>query len=92
MAMLLRVGLSPEQSVELRRRLGERDLSANERMWLECVRLSARGYTVPEMASIVEKHEVTVRKALHRFTDGGFAALADVPRPGRPPRWRRQEF
>jgi transposase len=56
------------------------------------VRLSARGRTVREIASIVEKHEVTVRKAAHRFLDGGFGALADAPRPGRPPRWKREDL
>jgi transposase len=45
-----------------------------------------------EIASIVEKHEATVRKAVHRFLDGGFGALADAPRPGRPPRWKRQDL
>ncbi|MFJ9855069.1 helix-turn-helix domain-containing protein [Streptomyces sp. NPDC101150] len=92
MAKLLRVGLSPEQDRELRRRLGVRDLPANERMRLECVRLSARGFTVPDIALIVEKHEVTVREALHRCLGGGFDALADAPRPGRPPRWTRQDL
>ncbi|MFI0976392.1 helix-turn-helix domain-containing protein [Streptomyces sp. NPDC021093] len=35
---------------------------------------------------------VTVRKALHRFLDGGFEALADAARPGRPPRWGREDL
>ncbi|GAA1927824.1 helix-turn-helix domain-containing protein [Streptantibioticus ferralitis] len=90
MAKPLRVRLSPEQDAELRRRLRSRDLTVNERMRLECVRLSARGWTVPEIAPAVEKHQVTVRKALHRFLGGGFEAMADAPRGGRPPRWKRE--
>lgn len=89
---LLRVELSPAQAVELRGLLKGRGLVPNERMRLECVRLSAQGWTAPEIASIVAKHVVTVRKALHRFLDGGFGALADAPRPGRPPRWKREDL
>ncbi|WP_372412039.1 helix-turn-helix domain-containing protein [Streptomyces luteireticuli] len=88
----LRVELSPTQVAGLRRRLRARDLTVNERMRLECVRLSARGWTVPKIAPVVEKHEVTVRKALHRFLDGGFDSLADAPRAGRPPRWKREDL
>ncbi|MET7685417.1 helix-turn-helix domain-containing protein [Streptomyces sp. NPDC005423] len=33
-----------------------------------------------------------MRKALHRFIDGGFEALAEAPRPGRPPRWMREDL
>ncbi len=88
----LRVELSAVQEAELRGRLGARDLGVNERMRLECVRLSAQGRTVPQIASIVVRHVVTVRRALHRFIGGGFAALADVPRPGRPPCWAREDL
>ncbi|WKK24069.1 IS630 family transposase [Streptomyces olivoreticuli] len=88
----LRVELSPTQVAELQRRLRARDLVPNERMRLECVRLAAQGRTAPAIASVVEKHVVTVRKALHRFLDGGFDALADAPRPGRSPRWNREDL
>ncbi|MFJ8028865.1 IS630 family transposase [Streptomyces sp. NPDC096311] len=88
----LRVELSGVQEVELGRRLRARDLSVNERMRLECVRLSAQGRTVPQIALIVVKHVVTVRKALHRFAGGGIEALADAPRPGRPPCWAREDL
>ncbi|MFG2147275.1 helix-turn-helix domain-containing protein [Streptomyces sp. NPDC048696] len=39
-----------------------------------------------------EPSTLTVRGALHRFLDGGFEALADAPRPGRPPRWKREDL
>lgn len=88
----LRVELSPAQVAELRRRLRRRDLVPSERVRLECVRLAAQGRTAPAIASVVERHVVTVRTALHRFLDGGFGALADAPRPGRPPRWKREDL
>ncbi|WP_405523528.1 helix-turn-helix domain-containing protein [Streptomyces canus] len=88
----LRVELSPTQVAELRRRLRARDLVPNERMRLECVRLSGQGRIAPEIASLVARHVATVRKALHRFIYGGFEALADAPRPGRPPRWTREDL
>jgi hypothetical protein len=39
----LRVELSPVQVAGLRRRLEARDLTGNDRMRLECVRLSEQG-------------------------------------------------
>jgi transposase len=81
---LLRVGLAPEQEEELRRRMRRR-LGAWERLRLECVRLSHRGWTVPEMAAHLEVHQATVREALKRFAAGGFDALPDGHRSGRPP-------
>ncbi|MGH4036045.1 hypothetical protein ACQB60_44925 [Actinomycetota bacterium Odt1-20B] len=83
----LRVELAPEQVAELRRRLSLRHLVPNERM-----RLAARGRTAPETASVLDKHVVTVRKTLHRLLSGGFKALADASRPGRPPRWMREDL
>ncbi|MEU2872563.1 helix-turn-helix domain-containing protein [Streptomyces olivoreticuli] len=44
-------------------------------MRLECVRLPVQGWTAPGIASIVDRHVVTVRKALHRFF--GMAARQD---------------
>jgi len=52
------------------------------------VLLSARGYTVPQIAQVFEVGEDTVRTWLHRYTRAGAAGLEDRPRPGRPPRDR----
>jgi transposase len=52
------------------------------------VLLSARGYTVPQIAQIFETGEDTVRTWLHRYQEGGADGLEDQPRPGRPPRDR----
>ena len=52
------------------------------------VLLSARGYTVPQIAQIFEVGEDTVRTWLHRYQERGADGLEDAPRPGRPPRDR----
>ena len=49
------------------------------------VLLSARGYTVPQIAEIFELGEDVVRTWLHRYQQTGPAGLDDRPRPGRPP-------
>ena len=84
MPKLLRVELAPDQEEELRRRIRRR-VGPWERLRLECVRLSHRGWTVPEIASHLEVHQATVREALARFAAGGFDALPDRHRAGRPP-------
>ena len=84
MPKFLRVTLGPDEEDELRRRL-RRTLGPWERLRLECVRLSHRGWTVPEIARHLEVHQATVREALSRFTAGGFDALPDGHRSGRPP-------
>lgn len=84
MPRLLRVALAPDEEEEVRRRL-RRPCGAWERLRLECVRLSHRGWTVPEIAAHLEVHRATVREALKRFASGGCGALPDGHRSGRPP-------
>ena len=50
------------------------------------VLLSARGYSVPQLAEIFDVGEDVVRTWLHRYQRTGPAGLDDRPRPGRPPR------
>jgi transposase len=52
------------------------------------VLLSARGYSVAQIASIFEVGEDTVRTWLQRYHTEGADGLADRPRPGRPSRQR----
>ena len=54
-------------------------------MRAQMVLLSARGYSVPQIAEIFEVGEDVVRTWLHRFQQQGPDGLADRPRPGRPP-------
>ncbi|HMF11584.1 MAG TPA: helix-turn-helix domain-containing protein [Gemmataceae bacterium] len=57
-------------------------------MRAQMVLLSARGYTVPQIAEIFELGEEVVRDWLHRFQERGPDGLEDHPRPGRPPQDR----
>ena len=52
------------------------------------VLLSARGYSVQQLAEIFDVGEDVVRTWLHRYQRAGPAGLEDRPRPGRPPRDR----
>ncbi|MEU9302007.1 helix-turn-helix domain-containing protein [Streptomyces sp. NPDC048269] len=91
MPKILRVELTSDQEREVRERLWARDLVPGTRLRLECIRLMGRGLTVPEVADLLECNEVTVRGAVHRFTAGGFDALADAPRLGRPASVTRED-
>jgi hypothetical protein len=91
MPRLLRVQLSPEQQAERRRRLHERDLAPHTRIRPECVRLSGKKMTVPPVAALAQTHPATVRATLERFAAGGWQALVDTPRCGRPPRLPRAD-
>jgi len=50
------------------------------------VLLSARGYTVSQIAEIFECGEDVVRNWLHRYQEKGETSLEDRPRPGRRPK------
>ncbi len=52
------------------------------------VLLSARGYSVLQIAEIFAVGEDVVREWLHRYERAGPTGLDDRPRPGRPPRDR----
>jgi transposase len=54
----------------------------------QMVLLSARGYSVRQIAEIFEVGEDRVRQWLHRYRREGPAGLEDRPRPGRPPKDR----
>ena len=52
----------------------------------QMVLLSARGFSVPQIAAIHECGEDVVRTWLHRYEQQGVAGLEDEPRSGRPPK------
>jgi transposase len=84
---MVRIGpLTDEQrralSVVRRRAVGQVALRA------QMVLLSARGYSVRQIAEIFEVGEDRVRQWLHRYRREGPAGLEDRPRPGRPPKDR----
>jgi transposase len=85
MARGYRIALTPEQRAELHRRARAREVAPRLRDRLEMVRLSDLDWSVPRIAAYLGAHEQTVRKYVKAFLAGGFDALADRPRPGRPP-------
>ena len=50
------------------------------------VRLSARGYTLDQIADVLEVDRDAVSRTLDRWEAGGVAALEEGPRPGRRPK------
>jgi transposase len=84
---MVRIGsLSDErrQALERLRRRAVGRVSQRAHMVL----LSARGYTVAQIAEVVGVGEDVVRTWLHRYHDSGPPGLDDRPRPGRPPKDR----
>ena len=84
MATGYRIRLTAEQREELHRRARARDVAPRLRDRLEMVRRSDLDWSVPRIAASLGCHEQTVRRAVKAFLAGGFAALPDRPRPGRP--------
>jgi transposase len=78
--------LTPEQQAELRARLRQATVAPRLRVRLRCVQLRDQGWTVPQVARQLAVSQATVWRALRRVRAGGLDALADRPRPGRPPR------
>ena len=85
MATGFRIRLTPEHREELHRRARAREVAPRLRDRLEMVRLSDLDWSVPRIAAYLGAHEQTVRRVIKAFLAGGFAALPDRPRPGRPP-------
>ena len=86
MPKLIRVRLTTAQREELFER--QQRLPAASRVWkrLEMVRQADWGTRAPTIAERLGVDVQTVRAFLKRFQAGGFAALTDRPRTGRPPR------
>jgi transposase len=85
MAIGYRIQLTAAQAAEWHRRWWAAGTTARERERLEIIRQSARHQSVPTIADRLGVHEQTVRRVVKRFLAEGFGALADRPRPGRPP-------
>lgn len=84
--------LTPDQHAELRARLRQASVAPRLRVRLRCVQLRDRGQTVPQIAEQLAVSQATVRRTLRRMLAGGLEALADRPRPGRPPRLSQQDL
>lgn len=58
---------------------------AETRMRYQMVLLAADGRTAPQIASIVQRSDMTVQRVLHRYQAGGLAAVPYRPIPGAAP-------
>lgn len=75
-----------EQRAEVAALLRRRDLSPRVRERLEMVKARALGQEVAAIATWSGRSVRTVERWLRCFAVGGAPAVADAPRPGRPPR------
>ena len=79
-----RIDVTAEQRTAVEAALRRRDLLPRVRERLEMVKAAALGQDVATITRWSGRTERTVRRWLRRFAEGGVAALADAPRPGRP--------
>ncbi len=80
--LAITVGERAAVEAELRRR----DLAPRVRERLEMVKAAALGQERGQIAAWSGRSVRTVGRWLRQFRRGGSAALADAPRPGRPPK------
>lgn len=80
---MYRITLTDDQQHDLQRRTHVPGLRASTRDRLEMVRLSAAGWSIPQIARHFDQHEQTVRFWIKAFLAGGFDALVDQPRGGK---------
>src|SRR5215210_8819740 len=81
-----RVAIPATARVAVEAQLRRRDLSPRVRERLEMVKAAALGQELDQIALWSGRSVGTVRRWLVAWARGGLAALADAPRPGRPPR------
>jgi len=80
------IEVSAEERTAVEAALRRRDLTPRVRERLEMVKAAALGQDLAAIARWSGRTPATVRRWLDRFRAGGVAALADAPRPGRPPK------
>lgn len=53
---------------------------------VRAIRMSTKGWTVPQIADALDVTRWTVRQWMDKYEEGGVDALRTEPRPGRPPK------
>jgi transposase len=81
---MYRIQLDDQTRQELNRRAHQPGIAPSTRDRLEMLRLSDAGWSLPRIARHLPYHEQTVRRWIKGFLRGGFDALVDPPRPGKP--------
>src|SRR5688572_12044373 len=89
----LRVETSPAARQAVRAAF-EAARAAETRLRYQMVLLAGDGLTGPQIAPLVRRSEATVQRVLHRYRDGGLAAVPRRPGPGAapavPPAWEAE--
>lgn len=80
------IAISAAERAAVEAQLRRRDLAPRVRERLEMVKAAALGQDLEQIVTWSGRSVRTVRRWLARFLAGGSAALADAPRPGRPPK------
>ena len=78
--------ITPDQQAVVAAMLAQRELAPRQRERLEMVKAAWLGEDVATIARWSGRTPRTVRRWLRIFRDGGVAALAGAPIPGRPPK------
>ena len=84
MSAPLRIDLSPADREALRAAF-ETTRDADTRLRYQMVLLAADGRTAPQIAPLVQRSAATVQRVLHRYQDGGLAAVPYRPSAGAAP-------
>src|SRR5687767_12268714 len=89
----LRIEVRPAEREAVRLAF-ETTCTAETRLRYQMVLLAVDGRTAPQIAPLVQRSEATVQRVLHRYQDGGLAAVPYRPRPGAapavPPAWEAE--
>ena len=80
----LRIELSPSDREALRVAF-DTTRDADTRLRSQMVLLAADGRSAPEIAPMVQRSDATVQRVLHRYQDGGLAAVPCQRSPGPAP-------
>jgi transposase len=86
------IHLSPEEDSQLLSLSQDGTLPVRVRLRAEALRLSARGWTAPQIAEFFDCHPKTIRETFQRWWDGGLQGLYDAPHQGMKPRWTAEDI
>jgi transposase len=79
------VQLTPEEDQQLYTLEQQPGIRAKVRLRAQAVRLSAKGWTIPQLAQHLHRHPESIRQDLQRWERHNVAGLADGVAPGKPP-------
>ena len=79
---MIRIALTPEETSQLATTRRSRRAQVAERC--RYVLLNAQGWSVPQIARRLDRHEHTIRTWLKAYRTAGLTGLYNTPQPGRP--------